>query len=75
MNDHIQTRVLSAGGVLGPVQRISPAGSDAIEPEVAVDADGDAVYTSTNDQPTFDQIQARARTAAGALVPRRTSRR
>ena len=69
VNDHIQTRVLSAGGVLGPVQRISPAGSDAIEPEVAVDPDGDAVYTWTNDQPTFDQIQARARTAAGALSP------
>ena len=51
------------------MQRISPAGSDAIEPEVAVDPDGDAVYTWTNDQPTFDQIQARARAAAGALSP------
>jgi hypothetical protein len=39
----IQARTISAASTLGPIQTLSPAGKDASAPEIAVDADGDAI--------------------------------
>jgi hypothetical protein len=68
-NDRIQTRALSATGVLSPVQTLSPAGQDATEPQVAVDADGDAVFAWRRFDGAYSRIQARTRSAAGILSP------
>ncbi len=62
-NTRIQTRARSAGGALSPVTMISAAGEDASGPQVAVDADGDAVFTWTRS----GRIQTRARSASGTL--------
>jgi hypothetical protein len=40
----IQARTRSAAGVLGPIQTLSGAGQDAIDPQVAVDGGGLAVW-------------------------------
>jgi hypothetical protein len=63
----IQARTRSAAGVLGPAQNLSAAGQNASVPQVAVDADGDAVFTWRDG--TSSRIQARARSAAGVLSP------
>jgi hypothetical protein len=68
----IQARTRSAAGVLGPVQNLSGAGQNARYPQVAVDSDGDAVFTWRRFDGTNQRIQARARTAAGALGPVQT---
>ena len=60
----IQTRRLSAAGVLGAVQTVSPAGGSAGEPRVALDADGDAVITWSRDDGTNLRVQARTLSAA-----------
>jgi hypothetical protein len=65
----IQARARSAAGVLSPVQTLSDAGEDASMPQVAVDADGDAVLTWRRFDGTNNRIQARARSAAGTLSP------
>ena len=75
-NGRVQARARSAAGALSPVQNLSPAGEEGSSPQVAVDADGDAVFTWVRGQggpaahrgedPTFP-IRTRARTAAGAL--------
>ena len=75
-NGRVQARARSAAGDLSPVQNLSPAGEEGSSPQVAVDADGDAVFTWVRGQggpgahrgedPTFP-IRTRARTAAGAL--------
>ncbi len=66
-NDRIQARARSAAGTLSAVQNVSAAGEDASSPQVAVDADGDAVFTWLRFDGTSDRIQARARSSAGAL--------
>ena len=48
------------------MQTLSASGQSAL-PQVAVDADGDAVFTWTRFDGTNDRVQARARSAAGAL--------
>jgi uncharacterized protein GlcG (DUF336 family) len=70
----IQARARSAAGSLSPVQTLSDAGQDASLPQVAVDADGDAVFAWRRYDGTSDcggvgcfRIQARARSAAGTL--------
>ena len=63
----IQARARSAAGTLSAVQTLSAAGQDASSPQVAVDADGDAVFTWLRFDGTNDRIQARARSAAGTL--------
>jgi hypothetical protein len=66
----VQARARSAAGVLGPVQTLSAAGRSAERPQVAVDADGDAlvVWRRGDD----GAVQARARSAPGALAPVQT---
>ena len=66
-NQRIQARARTAGGVLGPVQALSAAGRNAFQPEVAIDADGDAVFTWRLFDGTDQVIQARARSAVGVL--------
>jgi hypothetical protein len=62
----IQARADSAAGVLGSVQNLSAAGAYNDLPQVAIDADGNAlvVWRSLTDD---GAVRARARSAAGVL--------
>ncbi len=64
----VQARTVSVGGSLGPVQTLSAAGDSAFNPQVAVDADGDAIVVWTQLE---GHVVAHARriSAAGALGP------
>jgi uncharacterized protein YheU (UPF0270 family) len=64
--ERIQTRSRSAAGVLSPVQTLSPSGYHANFSQVAVDANGDAVFVW---QRSGEVIQARVRSADGTLGP------
>jgi hypothetical protein len=66
-SDRAQARSLSAAGALGPVQNLSRAGRDAFSPGVAVDPHGHAVFTWLRSDGTSDGVQARTRSAKGAL--------
>jgi hypothetical protein len=68
-NWRVQARARSAAGVLSPVQNLSAPGQNGFGPQVAVDADGDAVFTWQRPDGTQWRIQARGRSAAGALSP------
>jgi uncharacterized protein YheU (UPF0270 family) len=65
--DRIQARARSAAGALSAVQTLSAAGQNASAPEVAVDLNGNAVFTWSRSDGANSRIQARARSAAGAL--------
>jgi hypothetical protein len=73
---HVRSR--SAAGTLSPIQTVSPPDGDAFYPEVAVDADGDAVitwgirYSQDPYAVCCSQVQAIARSAAGVLSPIQT---
>jgi hypothetical protein len=71
-NWRIQARERSATGALSPVQTLSAAGQDAFAPQVAVDPQGDAVFTWRRFVGTNWRIQARERSATGALSPVQT---
>ena len=66
-NDRVQARARSAAGVLSAVQTLSDAGQGAFSPQVAVDASGDAIFAWGRSDGANDRVQARARSAAGAL--------
>jgi uncharacterized protein GlcG (DUF336 family) len=66
-NWRIQARARSAAGILSGVQILSEAGQNAQGPRVAVDAGGDAVFTWQRSDGTNVRIQARTRSATGAL--------
>jgi hypothetical protein len=57
----IQARTRTAAGVLGSILTLSAPGQDATEPEVAVDATGDAVFVWERSDGTNTRVQARAR--------------
>ena len=65
----IQARTRSADGTLSAVQTLSKGGQSAYGPQVAVDADGDALVTWRADPHDGSnwRIQARALSAAGTL--------
>jgi hypothetical protein len=63
----IQTRALMPGGVLGPVLDLSRAWANALDPQVGVDAAGNAVFVWRFLGGLNSHIQARALSAAGAL--------
>jgi hypothetical protein len=72
----VQARTISAAGVLGPVRHLSAAGPPPTNifgstdpPQVATDADGDAVAVWTVWDGANDRVQARTISAAGALGP------
>jgi hypothetical protein len=71
-NVRIQARARAADGTLGAVQRLSPAGQDAANPQIGVDGDGDAVFTWARFDGANYRIQARARAADGTLSAVRT---
>jgi hypothetical protein len=68
----VQVRALSAGGVLGPVQNVSPASEQAVGGRVAMNPDGDAVVVWMANIGGIVRVRARARSAAGALGAVRT---
>ena len=55
--------------MLGPVRYLSLAGENASEPQVAVDTDGDAVFTWVRSENDVKRAQVRAMNAAGGLAP------
>jgi hypothetical protein len=64
----VQARSLSAAGVLGPIQNISPAGANADHPQVAMTAAGRAVIVWQRYNGSFQgTIETRTRSPAGAL--------
>jgi hypothetical protein len=66
-NSRIQARRRSASGTLSSVQTLSAAGQDAVSPQVAVDANGNAVVVWQRYDGTNFRIQARRRAASGNL--------
>jgi hypothetical protein len=66
-NNRVQARARSAAGTLSAVKTLSSSGRDADSPEVAVDTDGDAVFTWTRFDGANERVQARARSTAGTL--------
>jgi hypothetical protein len=62
-NNRAEARSRSAAGALGPVRSLSALGVSATRPFVAVEPDGDAIFTWSE----FDRIQARKQAAAGTL--------
>jgi hypothetical protein len=61
----LRARARSAAGVFGPIERISPRDEPAAEPQVAIDADGNALVAWVGIVGTDSVIRARARSAAG----------
>jgi hypothetical protein len=75
----VQARARSASGARSAVQTLSAPDREASSPQVAVDSDGDAVFAWSSDDGTMGcdagpchRIQARARSADGALSPVQT---
>jgi hypothetical protein len=64
----IETRMRSAAGVLGPIQRLPLAGTDTRQPEVAINAAGEAVFTWVRSFGSQLLVQARRRSAVGQLA-------
>jgi hypothetical protein len=62
--DRVQFRIRSAGGVLGPVEDLTPAGENNNTPRMAVNSNGDAVIAWNH-----GSMQARIRSSSGALSP------
>jgi hypothetical protein len=70
VRNRVQARVRAANGTLSTVQDISPAGKAAWAPDVAVNAEGDAVFVwraQLTDGSGQWTVQARARSADGTL--------
>ena len=68
--DHVQGRVMTAAGALGAVFNLTSTGPSAVDPRVASDDTGDAVFVWERFDAPTDRIQARTRTAGvlGAVV-------
>jgi hypothetical protein len=66
----VQTRSLTASGILTPIQTLSGPGSSGAE--VAVDGDGDATFAWIRSVDGSYRAQTRTRTASGSLTPVRT---
>ena len=66
----IQARSVAASGVLGAVSTISIAGENALDPEIAVDADGDAVIAWKRWLGPDMRAHAKTMSNAGRVRPR-----
>ena len=64
----VQAVALSPAGAPGTVKTLSARGSDASDPDVAIDAGGDSVIAW--DRSSDDRVHARTMTAAGGLGTR-----
>jgi hypothetical protein len=71
-NRRIEARARSAGGVVGPIQTMSAAGQDAFVPQVAADSAGNAVLVWERSDGSTYRVQARTRTAGGAVSATQT---
>ena len=66
----LRARALSATGSLGPIETLSPdVNYGSPDPQVAVDASGDAVPVWTARQQNELRIQSRTRSSTGSLGP------
>ncbi|MDQ3990737.1 MAG: hypothetical protein M3245_00290 [Actinomycetota bacterium] len=65
--ESVQARRRSASGTLGPVRTLSDPGQKADDPQVAMDPGGNAVVVWRRYDGANSRIQARARSASGAL--------
>jgi hypothetical protein len=65
--DRAQGRTMTSAGALGATFVLTPSGPSARDPQVAIDANGDAVFTWQRFEVDSDRIQSRTRTAAGTL--------
>jgi hypothetical protein len=69
-HDRIMMRRISASGGLGPVRTLSAAHQDAIQPQVAFDANGNAYVVWIRFEPGSRwRVQIRRRSATGSLSP------
>jgi len=68
-NRRVKARRISRKGALGRVKTLSPAGQYALAPQVASDADGNAIVVWMRSGGATEQIQARQVSAAGVLGP------
>jgi hypothetical protein len=68
-NFPIEAQARAADGTLSSVQTISSSGQNAFDPQVAVDADGDAVFAWQRFDGADFLAETRTRTAAGDLRP------
>ncbi|MEA2271779.1 MAG: hypothetical protein QOI98_487 [Solirubrobacteraceae bacterium] len=64
---NVRERVRSPAGALSPVQTLSDLGESALDPVVAVDGSGNAVFAWQRYIPGASTIRARARAGTGAL--------
>jgi hypothetical protein len=65
----IEARTRSVAGALGPIQRVSFAGQQTFQPNVAINADGEAVFAWVCLFESQGVVQARRRSAAGEFAP------
>jgi hypothetical protein len=65
--DRAQGRTMTSAGALGSTFTLTPSGPSARDPQVAIDVDGDSVFTWQRFEGDADRVQARTRTAAGVL--------
>jgi pimeloyl-ACP methyl ester carboxylesterase len=63
----VEASSLSTSGAVGPRMTLSDAADDGYEPQVAVDADGDAAFTWLAFDRNGVRVQARARSRRGAF--------
>jgi hypothetical protein len=67
VNNRVQTRTLSAAGVLGNVRTLSDAGEPAWGSRVALDSAGNAVIVWHRSDGNHDRVQARTMSSVGTL--------
>ena len=65
--DRAQGRTMTSVGALGATFVLTPSGPSARDPQVAIDANGDSVFTWQRFEGDSDRIQSRTRTAGGTL--------
>jgi hypothetical protein len=71
-NLRVQTRFRAANGTLGPTVTISTAGRDAYEPQLAVDASGNAIVVWTQFDGANGRTHAAFRPAGGSFAADQT---
>jgi hypothetical protein len=66
-NSRIKYRLRTQAGTFGPVETLSAAGTDASQPQIALDAGGNAVAVWTRSQGGQVRVEAAARPAGGSF--------
>ena len=68
-HERVEAVTLTAAGTRSPVRRLSAAGQDALDPQLAINDAGDAVCTWFRSDGTDDRVQARVLRSTGILSP------